>query len=103
MNWKELPTWLKGGLIGLGIFLIFFLLIILIFNGRCGDMGCAEVWILVFSTLPTVYLTSYFLNLLSIPMGYNYLFYLVPGIIQYFILGSLAGYIYSKFRKSTKN
>ena len=34
MGWKEWPTWLKGGVIGLSLYAIFFLLFLLLYGGR---------------------------------------------------------------------
>ncbi|MFC1723395.1 hypothetical protein ACFL0V_04620 [Nanoarchaeota archaeon] len=107
MNWKSLPSWLKGGIIGSGIFVALGIILTILFFGDCSDMGCVTSFYMMFS-LPTL--------LLAIPFAPEFssqgalsagtareLFMLIAGFIagaiQYFAIGAGIGKLVQKIRK----
>jgi len=85
MDCKKLPCWLKGGIIGTIIFVVFALALILTMN---------QVLMIIGEALEGVYLTTGLINMNGslVLAGWAY------SIIVWFILGALIGLIISKLK-----
>lgn len=93
MGWRDLPTWLKGGIIGGIIGLVALLAIPLgTFSGDNVDMLIIIAGFPTFLALPSMFIIG------TISHG-NVLagIYLAP--IIYFIIGAIIGWIVGKFKK----
>lgn len=102
--WKNLPKWLKGGLIGLGIGILALLFQLIAFGTAESFKGPLEFlsWILLLLTLPSMFITMLLGGLVGSLTGnkeYAEAFfflgrYLVPVI--YFLIGALIGLVIPK-------
>jgi hypothetical protein len=98
MGWKNLPSWAKGGVVGIicGILLIF---ISLIFSAMQGI-----VYAVFF---PIASFISYLYPLIfGFRTGENYglifIFLFISAVIESFIIGALIGFVAEKIRKIRK-
>ena len=103
MGWRNLPDWIKGGIIALVIWLGFLLIgFLLLFFDSSIALTIGDFLILI-SILPVSLLSNIFslsfmttgLDALNRP---NYLGWVVIFII-YFVIGALIGFIYSKIKR----
>jgi len=93
MKIKDWPYWLKGGVIGVSIYIIFIILILTIYKplfDSCRHMGCNSDWIIILIGFPIILIPFqyYFMSGVSILVFF-----------QYFLLGALLGYIYGRIKK----
>ena len=99
MGWKNLPSWLKGGIIAVGLELLFFIIFLIteiqIFESSLSSLNS------VFGIL-SMPLSILFWGLLfgdDITSTMIYLSYIL-NIVLYFIIGVLISWFYSKLKKS---
>ena len=107
MGWKDLSYWLKGGLL---VSLTYCILSILLFSKIMSSMTWTFYY---FLSNPIYWIYSYLLKINDplwqiikfnpeSPMSL-YFYYLIVGIIFYFISGAIIGWIYGKIKdKSSK-
>jgi len=90
-----MKAWLKVGLIGLGVFVLLFILSMLL--GKTSDMGNIFDWIILILGFPALILARFVhIGFLS-SMGFSVFFVL---LIPYsFALGALIGYLIGRFKK----
>jgi hypothetical protein len=113
MKWKNLPYWLRGGIISLGVIIIISILLslipIIIYKGSC------EISFITYSkNLSNCFILSYFLlGLGALPFSLffsplfrlihnlqvNLIFTILFGLITYFIIGAIIGLIVGKIKK----
>ncbi len=92
-----MKAWLKGGLIGVSIVFILFILMFLIemSMGIKSDMGTPSIWIFfVIPALPLILLTSF----LKIPTVISNILMIIIPIFEFFIIGAIVGLIISKIK-----
>ena len=99
MNWRELPAWLKGGI--LGIIITILVIILLIFFG--GNYYYTSDQVVPRWTLMLTYPTEIFKDIFPIPYniadGYLFNFInIIFLIIFYFLPGALIGWIIGKIK-----
>lgn len=92
MRWKERPYWLKGGVI-LACFDAILLALIHSFGGRDG------VPIFLFFTQPILF---WFRSLNQDSATLQLLLISLEGLVGYFIIGCVFGWIYGKIKGSSK-
>jgi hypothetical protein len=71
-------------------------------GGVAGGAGFGLAMIpLAITTIPGIWITSWFIDLLSIQPGNNSEIFLLvlTGIVQWFVIGAIIGCIYGKFKK----
>ena len=94
MNFKKWPHWLRGGVIGGGVALVFYLIV-----SFCFDYFC-----LVFYIISPIYPVIFLLNLLGPIFNYSWIYAEVYAPIVsipiYFILGSIIGALIGYIKKS---
>jgi hypothetical protein len=94
MGWKNWPSWLKGGIILDGIFIVITLILLLI--QPTGHNWNFPIWLdIVF--FPTIYLVSYFINTSNAFL--TILDCIILDLIMYFIFGAAIGFLIGKFWK----
>lgn len=104
MTYKSLPEWLKGGILIFPILILLFLIIGVVIS----FLRPINLWNFVFNIIriPSNLFNSLLEDYLSIStvnslplLGINVLL----SIIFWFIIGAIAGFIYSKFKLNKKN
>jgi hypothetical protein len=82
MIWKDWPYWLKGGVIGLIILLILYILAI---STPSSDMGNIFSWTILMIGIPIIRIIG------DLPILFYIIFF-----IYFFILGSIIGWVFGK-------
>ena len=106
MNSKNLPYWLKGGLIGFSIGVLITIILFLTFEGCNSDFGgncdtpiqkfiSFEILLIKIGSLPFIYL----LNCSGEECWANIILGPILSIVGYSIYGLIIGLIYQKFKK----
>lgn len=99
-----MKTWLKGGLIGVGVSLVLIIYYLIWINFICppfsGECGIGAIfWYLAY--FPISYIISYILLPIAniIPQRIGLVFLFIAGTVEYFLIGSLIGLIIQKIKK----
>ena len=100
MEWKNLPSWLKGGIIVSILYLIIGLILIKYPCDSPGSFG-GQCWGLEMYFILISYPVLGILYRLEIDPKNKYLI-LIATFLVYFVIGSIIGYIYGKI-KSWRN
>lgn len=102
MGWKDWPYWLKGGIIGLIVFLVislFFILYEFIGIGVFIDFFfILSIFFSIITSLP-FYIYDFILQILSINIYWNSFSLFISGVINYFFTGAIIGWIYGKIKE----
>ena len=96
MGWKNWPYWLKGGVIGGGIYIIWYIIQI---GYTTLTANIRNPWInlpIYYTSFPVTSLNNYFMSL-----GF---YYLMPFLllIYYFLLGAIIGFIIDRIKGRKK-
>jgi len=98
MGWKEWPYWLKGGIMGLIVYLIIFgLFFIVSLNCRKGFCGYISINTVLYFFVSIIFLI---LNIDIIPYLSNPLaiLFILVNLTAVFVIGSLIGFIIGKIK-----
>lgn len=109
VGWKNLPYWLRGGIVGSSLNILLFVLILVIAK-IFGDYALILAFTIVPFVSPFFFGVSplFFLDLslpynLNIPFFvYQFLNILIP-LIVYFVIGAIIGWIYGKIKVRNQN
>ena len=102
MSWKNWPYWLKGGVIGVILIIVFFIIIVSISNTSKGCTSWENSPYYCISIIGASFLIAVVTG--SRNMMFLYISTGITNIIIVFIVGSLIGLIYGKIknRKESK-
>ncbi|MEK6871967.1 MAG: hypothetical protein AABX16_03630 [Nanoarchaeota archaeon] len=107
MGWSELPTWVKGGVILSGIYLVFFLTIQIILNQIIIDSPLGFLFYLLLIYYPVGFILSFFPREIFVEHSYDvlseftilgWIIGLIGVLLITFIIGALIGWIYGKIK-----
>jgi hypothetical protein len=98
MGWKEWPTWLKGGVIGLILSVLFLIGLIICASSSLGSgsYGCINF---IFPLFFGAFMAS-ILNIQNKFVGYFVIGF--TNLIIYFLIGALIGWIVGKIKNRNK-
>ena len=94
MGWKNWSSWLKGGIIGIVIFLILLALSVIIDFPR-GEFGNIFEWILMWLGVPIIMLARVLFSIEIGPPLTNFYIIMIP---YSFIVGVIIGLIVEKIK-----
>ncbi|MDO8740643.1 MAG: hypothetical protein Q7J54_03680 [Candidatus Woesearchaeota archaeon] len=100
MGWKKLPTWLKGGIIGLIVYIIVGLNGIIPYNDVLSSIRIIQSVIALVLGLPillaTIFICFKWCSLRDVIVIYS------VGLLFYILIGMLVGYIIGKIKSKKK-
>ena len=103
--WKKRPSWLKGGILSIGLITITFVVFLMIetitnFISPCQD--CFARTPFGYIALILVLVPASWIELIGINQYFHFLkyFYIPFSILTYFLIGALIGWIDNKIKKN---
>ncbi|MEI6731272.1 MAG: hypothetical protein WCK90_01185 [archaeon] len=103
MSWKDLPNWLKGGIIVTLIGLIIFLLSSVCYQTKCREpaQGCQDYFNYAFCSYSNKIIVTVDFSINPLINSFAPIIAFIGTIAIYFIIGAIIGWILGKFKSKS--